>query len=344
MQMINALEAQHHFESVNNVFVFLQSGYSNGTHPLDKYKKIIDCHQLISVNYDESSIHIIEHIKLIRHLTQYSFDNIFLGYFSPRMRRYICNVAYNNIYLIDDGTYTIVLHDQIYNTNKRIMPSMLETAQLRNSQDCVHRFKQHLYNLSIASVFKLIGLKNDLENYRVNFFSSFNLAQYQNETIIKNNYTLLHTHYNTDKKPIQNDNTVCFLGQALHKTLNLPATKYKIYLEAIIEFYKEHDLKINYIPHRERNSEYSSVEKSLESEYFCLKPINKAFELSLLERETLPQRIASFYSSALFTTKNIFPSLSIDAFIIDFDNATRGDIDIIYKALEKEYIAIHKIQ
>ena len=343
IQLINANEARHHYKSENSIFLFLEMGHNKDTKALNKYKEKLDCDQLIVINLEDQMIGIGQHIKLIKYLKQYVYDKIFIGYFSAKMRQYICNLSYENIFLIDDGTYTIVLHDELYNNRRKDTPSMLKTAKLRYSKSIIYKFGYYIYNELLRLIFSIFGLKNDLIDYHISFFTIYNLIQYNNEKIIKNKYALLREKHQTSQKSFNNDKTVYFLGQSLHKTLGITATEYRSYLNSIIQYYKEKNIKIKYIPHRSENSFYKEVGLLLESEYFSMVNIDKPFELYILQKDILPYRVASFFSSALFTTKSIYPSVDIDSFIINFDKNKRRDIVLVYETLQKEGIHLINI-
>ena len=343
IQLLNAKEAKHYYKSENSIFVFLESSHTKDIEALTAYKRNLDCHQLVIVNYNNSGRYINQDIALIKHLKQYDFTNIFIGYFSLRIRQYLSNFIYSSIILIDDGTYTLALHYELYSGFKKRTPSMLKTSSLRKKKNVMHFISYYKNQYLRKFAFYQSGLNHTLSHYQLNFFTIYNLTQYCDEVIIKNNYTLLHMKYPNNKKMVKKDSFVYFLGQPLHKSLGLSASDYKSYLIKVIHYYKNKNIKIKYIPHRSENFDYQDVTLSLVSDYFSIMQLNKPFELYLLEEPLLPPRVASFYSSALFTSKHIYSSLVVDSFMLKFDMSYREDIALIYKAIQKENIALIKI-
>jgi len=342
MQLLNAEEAKYHYVSQNSLFVFLEFKHERDILALNKYKDALECNQLVVVKFTNIK-YIDQDIELIQYLRKYTYENVFIGYFSTRIRQYLANLDYLNMILIDDGTYTLALHNELYRgiDNKEL--SMLKTFKLRNKKNIISKIIYYKNYFLQKYAFLKSGLIFELTNYQLNFFTIYNLEQYFDERITKNTYSVLHKKYSNNKKITQKEKFVYFLGQTLHKSLGLPADSYKTYLLKVIDYYKNKNIKIKYISHRSESDEYQKIIYSLKSDYFYILNIHKSFELYLLEEPFIPFCVASFYSSALFTSKYLYPSLVVESFVLEVQSKNREDITLIYKALEKENIRLIRL-
>lgn len=337
IHLINALEAKNKFKTKNDIFILIEP--ENQTKGLSKYISKLGNSQIIIFNSFYKTINIRERINLIKYLQQYKYKNIFIPYFSDFFRQLVCNLDYTNIVLIDDGTYNIVLYYELNNLNNFDMPSMLKTSKIRNSTSVSYKIIHFFYSIALNFIFKAKGLKNNNCNYSLIFFTIFKLPYVNDVKIFNNNYSLLKNNYDiANQKIISSTKVVYFLGQALHKSLKFTHKDYYIYIMGIISFYK--NKKIVYIPHKSENKLYQKVIRKLISENFSVKTIDKPFEIYMLEQKEIPNHIASFFSSTLFTIKNIYPNINVTSF--QFDNIYRDDINLIYSTMEKMGIEVIK--
>lgn len=333
MQLLNAKEAQYYYKSQNTIFVFLEFPYKQDTLRLYQYKENLDCELLITVKFD--GIYLFQDIQLIKYLQNYIYDNVYVGYFSERIRYYIANINYQRLILVDDGTYVVALHNELHKGISKHTPSMLKTLHRRKRNNSVYLIMDSVVERIKQMIFAINGLRYDLKYFNIIFFTIYNLKLYKNEIIIKNNFNLLKKLYNNIT---YNKNIIYFLGQPLNKSMSFTSQEYIGLLKKIIVYYKKRNIKIYYIPHRSESLEYKTHLNLLISNYFVIKYIDKPFELYLLEETEMPFGVASFFSSALFTSKMIDNSLDITSFLVSKKQNLREDILSIYKLLEEDNV------
>ena len=184
IQLRNVSAAQNSFNTKNNIILLLCFGNKQLEENFLKYKNKLSYTQLIIFKTKST---ILKNIKLIRILQQYQYSKVFMGYFSLNMRRYLSNLKYEDFYLLDDGTYTIALHNELYNPNYKKSPSMLKSTNIRNQTSKIKCIVYKVYEYYRKSIYRLNDLQNDLRVYDIGFFTIYRLEQYGNEKIVLNN-------------------------------------------------------------------------------------------------------------------------------------------------------------
>jgi len=319
LQFINAMEAVEYFKLDNIIFLFINISIEEII--INFYTSIFNNIKYNFYFYKKGLLSDVNNIKIINNLKKYNYNYIFLGYFSHQNRLISCNLLYKNLFLIDDGTYTIILHKELF-FKEFFGTSMLITNKYRN--------KQKLYNFIffIKKLFYIsFNLKNDFKSYELNFFTIYNLKKTKNEKIIYNNFFYLKNKI-SEKKYSYDKHKVFFLGQALYNILDVSTDDYIFYIKKIIYLYKKSNISIIYIPHYREDNEVLIKLSKFKSDYFEIKKIDIPIELYLINSSILPFKIASFFSSALFSIKILYPSISIESFIIE-NNRVKERLDII---------------
>ncbi len=145
------------------------------------------------------------------------------------------------------------------------------------------------------------------------FFSMYELAAWSNQKIYRNKYQGLHSilDVNYNKK---NQSQILFLGAKLSEINFLSEDKYLGYLKKIQVYYALVGLMLIYVPHRgESLDKLNSIRTSLGIE---IQNLDYPIELIGLYQDEIPCRVASFYSTALFSL-NVIYDMDVDCFEFD---------------------------
>jgi len=346
LQLFNAIEAQHHFQTTNNILVLLSFGkQSHDERHIKLYLDQFPYDELIIFNVNDSKIYHTLVVELLDTINKYTYNYFFLGYFSANLRRLACNIPAKTLFLYDDGTYLIALHNEVYNSQS-ISTNSIPLIRRYSERSRKSKFKQFiflLYDYYREFYFKLHGYKNDFKKIELSFFTIFHLDTYQKEKIVNHHFKRLQNIFQISNKisSIQEKKHIYFLGQPLDKALNIPNDTYISYIMQIASYYKEKKINFIYVPHR---AEDGSIVSKLTLENFEILTPNIPFEIYIFEQDIKISHIASFFSSVLFTTKVLFPKIHVEAFKIPFDLQERNDINAIYNTLKKENIPIHNLK
>jgi len=349
LHLFNAIEAQHHFQTTNNVLVLLFYGNGNQDEiQIMKYLQYFPYDKLIIFEPKEEKRYHKLNISLIKEINTYTYDKVFMGYFSANLRRFACNFIYKELFLYDDGTYLIALHDELYNITHQT-PKLIKKYSEKARKTKFKKLKFLAYDYYRRLYFKFYGYKNDFKEIQLSFFTIFKINKYQNEKIVNHSFEHLQTVFNKNTSPQikrKNDHTkvVYFLGQPLTKAFEIKASAYLDYMKQIKSFYEKKGFYLVYIPHRSEEPTSLKLLDTLICDAFHVLNLNIPFEIYLLQENTNATHVASFFSSALFTTKKLFPAIQIEAFKPPFNASKRNDIEAIYNIIKKENIKIHPLR
>jgi hypothetical protein len=339
-QLLSAIEAQKSFKTKNNILVLLYYGNHNKDQmQIEKFLSYFEYSKLIILDKGNSKSYINANIRLINELKKETYDFLFAGFFSANFRRFIVNLTYKELFLIDDGVYTIFIHNELYNHNAIGYKKYILPFSEKQRKSKIKKIKFMLYHWFRIFYLNLHGLKNDMKNKDINFFTIFDLTKYKNEKIIIHNFDYIKNIFNLLSHEV-NDNTIYFLGQPLQRSLGIKDEQYIKYLRILFDRYKKDNKKITYIPHRaEKNTIYEIV-KEMDVN---LLQIEEAFEIYCLKYNIIPYKVASFHSTALFSVKKLFNNTKIDAFQFEVEKKLSKNLLLIYDFLKKENITVHKI-
>ena len=329
-QLLGAIEAQKKLKTKNNILVLLFYGNQNldQTH-LKNQLSSFEYDKLIILDKGDSKSYINLNISLIKELRKEFYQNVFVGFFSTNMRRFIANINYKKLFLLDDGVYTIAIHNELYNVNAKGYRKYILPFSEKPRVGLLRKVKFIIYNNLRKFYLLLHGYRNDMSSIKLDFFTIFNLSKYQNELIINHNFSFLKSTYNLERNNL-NNNIVYFLGQPLDRSLKVDINLYSIYLKAIIEQYKKENKKLIYIVHRAEDENILNKIKELNVK--IIKP-KQSFELYCLDNQIHISHLASFHSTALFSIKKIFIEARIDAFKFNVSEINSKNLDLIYKML-----------
>jgi len=346
LQLINAIEAQDTFQTNNNILVLLFFGVKKGNqNNIEEYLHLFPYSQLIIMDNCVRSNYIELNLELIKILNTYNYDMLFTGFFSANIRRILCNLSYQTMYLLDDGTYAYALHNELYNPNYTGEDALIRkySEQKKKLWRKMHFF---MYDTYRKLSFNFHGYRNDFKRIQLNFFTIFPLKQYKDENIINHNFQKIRKLFENETT-ISKDSykeSVYFLGQPLPKLQNVFDEDYILYIKQIINFYSNKNLNIIYTPHSEESSHIINMLNKLQNKNFKIEYINKPFEFYSLENNLNIISLASFFSSALFTMKIINPNINIDSFILPKDKALPDNILAVYNFYRQENFSIHQLE
>lgn len=297
LQFLNALEAKEYFQTTLNILLLI---YDTNENELDAEQKMQllnpkDWDEVIHYNLGNINKHyrFFEQIKLIKSLQKFSYQYIFSGEFGIFHQAIMANMHSNNIYLLDDGTATIFIYEQL-------------------------RHKQYFIKLSFSKKLRLMRYKIANLDYKIeqniNFFTTFDIQELPNSKVIKHNFSYLKAHR---LQLCKKTNDIYILGQNLIEDKWIKAENYIQYITKIIEYFNES--KIIYIPHRSEKitEDYQTLFKY---KNFTLQKSDGPIEMAFIYKNIYPTTIISFFSSALFNLDKIFSDTNIYAIKIDENN------------------------
>lgn len=287
LQLINALEAKHHFKTSNNLLIVIYSTNQTDKIQMNKLLKENDWDEIIKLNRKGKKSIFWEYIKIIKEVKKETIDNLFVVFFNGVQRLFISNINAQKIYLIDDGVASFTIQ-------KKLPKLMLEKKWINELR------------------YKLVGLKTNITKFP-NFFTAYNLMPYPNQEIIKNNYDYLISSFLS--KTTEDTQHIYLLGQTLIKPNIVSQNYYLKILKAIKSHFNQQT--IIYIPHRDEQPSDLEAIKALEDSHFILETSKGAIETEFLENGIYPNHIVSFFTSALFNLEKIFPKSEIFAVKID---------------------------
>lgn len=314
LQLLNAIEAKY-FLGLNNVLLVViisepfpemvfrpllrfaewrKVEYLSGTHVFGKCD--------VKCLGDAVSSRVNEYIKEFNQLmTRQRFDFLFWqvgrvdnlilgGYLANYMRHIAQIIGPRKLYLVDDGTDTLrvnsLRHEKAVSGEKR---SLSFLRKVKN------RFREVYVDW------------NSRQAESVVFFSSYDIALINKDSLIKNDYSFFRSKIN--QSDIRNE--IYFLGQPLVEDGYVSMQTYHESLKKIKDIY--FDYNFLYIPHkRECKCNVDKIKKI----GFNVKTFLVPIEIQFLNE--MPFEVSSFFCSALDNCRIIFgEKLRIKAFKIN---------------------------
>lgn len=322
LQLLGAIEAQHHFKTQNNVLVilFYLIGDGKNINQLFKLSETFPYSKLITYQ-NNNGVNLKSYLRYLDELSKYQYHYTFFGYGTPIYRRMVANIKYKKLYLLDDGVHAITVHSQVSNT-KGTDTGFSLTKEPKN-------YRKNLRNI----VYFTKGIKKDCELKDLNFFTMFNLEQYND--VITHNFSYVRSIFMKSNK---SDDKVYILGQPLKKAMKMETSTYIEYLTEIL--YKFQDKDKVYIPHRTETISEELGYLLFQNKVLILH-INSPIELFFMNHGINPIYIYSFMSSALFTIQKMFPDSKPKYIEIDTSPYTefhQKNIQLIYDNYKKDGI------
>ena len=148
------------------------------------------------------------------------------------------------------------------------------------------------------------------DNKKINLFSYFSFDELFAGRIYKHHNFEYLKHRLRGKSQNVIKGTIFFIGTPLVENNLIEASQYDKLLKSLLIHYK--DYNIRYFPHR-----FEDLRKLRSIEGLNIETINMPFELYILQCNTLPEKIVSFYSAALYTINSMVGDVSeVEAFRI----------------------------
>lgn len=337
-QLINAIEAQNHFKTENNILVLLYYGNQNKDHEqLDKLVEKFDYSEIIIYNTSNKKRYLKEIILLIKKLRNNQYKYIFTGFFSANYRRFIANLTYQKLFLVDDGVYTIAIHNELYGNIQYGIKKYILPYSEKKRKTIYGRIAFNIWH-NIRKLYLFVnGCKNEMENIDINFFTIFSLKQKENEIIVENRLNYVKSLFNIENDKTE-ESTMFFLGQPLKRAFSLDDDLYIQYLAHIFKYYSDYS-KIIYIPHRaEEKKMIKRIKSSNLSHKLTVLNIDMPIELYVLENNIEIKHVSSFISTALFTLKKMYPEAIVDSVLIPIPEDQEKNVSLIYNQFKNDSI------
>lgn len=310
LQMMNAYEAINKFSLSNNILLVIDTkGKSNTGQMSDLIDSNYKWDEIIRLE-NEGKSNFSRYIKLIKKLKNFTYDYVFSGDFGSIHQIIISNMDSKNVYLLDDGT-TSILRRYEFQKKKKINFKLLR--------------------------FSLFGLKTTLKK-EVNFFTMFNLEKLGKEKVILNKFDGLKKQFNI--KLFKESDNIYFLGQPLVEAGYLSKEVYLEYFNTLLSRFPHK--KIVYIAHRaETMLNYLEENVNLEIVHS-----EKPIEFYFLQKKEYPKEVLGFTSAALFTLSILFEKTVVNSVIIKEKDFTDKFyvMDLIYKYMESSNINMIKLK
>ncbi|HHH19370.1 MAG TPA: hypothetical protein ENK86_02490 [Campylobacterales bacterium] len=287
LQLLNALEAKHHFNTQNNILIVIYSVNQTDKAQMDKILNEADWDEIIKLNQGAKKSIFWEYIQTVKELKKESIDKMFLVFFRGVQKLFMSNINAQEIYLIDDGVASLTI--------QKNLPILIKE-------------KKWLKELR----YQLVGLRTDIAKLP-NFFTAYDLTPYPDQKIVKNSYKYLVSSFLS--QTTEDKQHVYLLGQTLIKP-NIVTQDYYLEILKAIKNHFNHQTVI-YIPHRDEQLEDLEAIRVLEDQHFIVETSKGAIETEFLENGIYPHYIVSFFTSALFNLEKIFPKSEIYAVKID---------------------------
>ncbi len=317
LQLLNAEEAKYYFPSKKNILLVKYSSNKKNNMQITKILKMQKWDYIYNIQFIYSKIVFLPFIfTLIQLKLKYKyFNKIFIGEFrSDYMWLYINNIKHEKSVLLDDGTLTILVQ------NKYLEDINKYNEKRSKSKDFI---------------FSLFLFKNS-NRKMIDLFTMFKFKTYHNQILYHNNFNFMNSKMSNCK--LLPGDQVFFIGGDLVELKIISLDYFYECIDYIKKFYQQQNKTIIYLPHRgETNNKLEILENKF---HFNITYFENPIELELLYKRILPVNIASFYSTALITLKNIYNIKNIDSFKLDINQINHEhqiSIEEIYKYYNKEF-------
>lgn len=325
-QLLSAVEANNYYSNEENVLIIKyapEKSNSKNNEQLRLLKSLINWSKIIEI--ENSSSFIVANLKLVFQIKEIQkkftyIDKIFIGeYRSWFMRQYFNILDPISCFALDDGNMTVELQKSYIPTGKYY--------EIKTWKSFVKRF---FYKL-ILLFFKSKQVKNRLD---INLFTCFDLNPYsKKQTLIKHSFEYLKKQ-NKSKEVLKN--VVYFFGGNLSESGVISEENEIQELIEVQKYYVERNIRLVYLPHRRESSkklDYIANELNIELRYSTYPA-----EIEFITMDALPQYLASFMSTALYTVSNIVDFDDVIAFELPFEkinNLYQKDITSAYDDYKK---------
>lgn len=247
--------------------------------------------------YKNKASMFIEKLFLLRSIKEIHYNNVFVGHLEEFFNQvYICNLNYKSLFNLDDGAATI---------------NMIKKYSLENLELNVFRDNYSADTIIKKLILKLFGLNFYRKGFNIKWFTIFDLSSESPNIIIKNKFENLIKKFSKssyESNQEEKDKTFFLGSNVINAGVINNVKEYKTLLRKY--FIKCGNKDIVYLAHRFEDIE---VLKDLFLEYdVTVLKNDKIVELYFLENSIYPISITSFYSTALFSLKLLFPESNVN--------------------------------
>lgn len=341
LQLLNAIEAKHHFnlQTEDCVLIILGDRKSQPqtlalanqvgewgdllildevplffNHPLDRSSSFLN--DIWKTRLFRRSFFYVRRLNRISKLFG-KVDYIFIGYARYVYMRHLINTTpHEKVFLLDDGNATLQLAKERREGVKSAVPGLKKRIKLG--------FKR---------IFQ--GVKNQQKEI-LDFFTIYDVIAGKEDRIIKNDFSYIRSKIDT----LTVTEDVYFLGSPLSETRIIEQQVYIESLRKVKEYFSGRNLL--YVVHRRENkSKLEEISNKLGLELVLFDyPIE--YQLAMIGPR--PSMLASFFSSALDSCGLIFgEKLTIISFEFNLESSPRkSEIEAIYNSYKSnKEIDIH---
>lgn len=313
LQYLNAQEAKHQFQldNSNSVLIVFEGVSKKNFRQIKSLVDIDDWNKVHFLRYNQHRVFrylLVPYLNLLRRKYE-PIEKVFIGEYRSDLMRHFSNASLTKeIYLLDDGNVSTIIHKSIEDR----IGVRKKTKKLRSFLN------------------RMVGLK-DNDIFDINYFTIYsNERKESGRNIVTNNYEYIKSkvvNYTVKDK-------IYFIGNNLPE---LDIISYDTYLDKfkdIREIYK--NKKIVYIPHRRESEEKLNSLSQIDG--IEIRDYGEPIEFALIKDKTIPIELASFFSSALDNCYHIFGDrLKITSFKLDkniLSNEVHEKFEEIFKIYE----------
>jgi len=278
IQLLNSIEAVKHFNLKNNILVIVYRSLAANKSQMKDIIDLYEWEEVIEIEYSSNSS-LLRYVELIKYLKKYTYKYVFISKLEVIPKLVMPNVKKEKVFLLDDGTMTILIYEH-----------NIKTKQLNK------------YNFRELR-FLLFGLKVKIRD-KINLFTYFDLEPVHGIEVVKNNLLFLKDKIKDAQK---DDGIIYFLGQPISNLID--DELYRSSLEGII---KKYNKKLIYIPHRGETKEKLDYLSEIDNALFIIKNVDMPIELFFLNNNIYPQHVLSYYSTAVTTLNLIYENSIIN--------------------------------
>jgi len=121
LQIINAIEAIHHFKCDNNTIVInYKPRQDQNNTQMDVLAKYHKWDEEIRIGDGSRKSKFFSYIKIIRLLKRKSYNYVFVAGFTSAIYTIVANLNKNKLFFMDDGVGTISAYNDVFAPNKKI--------------------------------------------------------------------------------------------------------------------------------------------------------------------------------------------------------------------------------
>ncbi|MFB2118253.1 polysialyltransferase family glycosyltransferase [Parapedobacter sp. 2B3] len=329
-QMISAIEAANYFKCENNVLIVRLTGEKNNNNQIERlfeffqWTRVICIRHLLSITVTDNKLAF--YLNKIKRNERISY--LFIGEIRSRiMQAYIDNLNYDSCFLLDDGVSTAV-------TNKILRENSFDLTKLFKSSR-----RNYLINKLLYKLWGISGKKGKL----IHWFSCFNIKAIGSEQVFIHRFEYLKGMMES-RTVTKLENVIFFIGSNLSGVGVMDVSNELRLLKLMAKKYSEKGIHVVYCSHRREAQEKLDAINAIDN--MQIRTMTFPLEIAFMIEGEYPDRIATFYSSALYTLQKIYAPKYIKSFRIPGNLITdeyKDSVNKAYAYLAEEGVVIDNI-